>query len=298
VDDGERGAKVRDARSDDSGSPDEVTDVQPFDFLDIQNFKGLTALHLAAERGSPEITEALLDRNADMSIRDSEGRLPLHYAALQGHIEVAELLIDAGGDVDAIDSKDRTPFLYACVSGHLDLAKCLVDIHGADPHVVTGTGNNALHAACRVGHFNLIRWLIVEKRVDLYWSNDEDVKPIDYVDDERVDEVIGWWDEAQSGVAGDGKEKHMDVRGVGVDLLSVKIPTSSPSRIENEKGNSSQEGEDEEGGEIGGGHEGRRNSRTHVTEADLEVEEEPEEYDDVDDVEEEEVGGGIISPME
>ena len=47
----------------------------------IQNKKGRTVLHLAADQSDGSLIDALLDAGADMTIKDEEGRTALHLAA-------------------------------------------------------------------------------------------------------------------------------------------------------------------------------------------------------------------------
>ena len=44
---------------------------------------GITALHLAAEDGALEVAEVLLDRRADVEVRDLQGGTALHYVVDQ-----------------------------------------------------------------------------------------------------------------------------------------------------------------------------------------------------------------------
>ncbi|KAK4466852.1 ankyrin repeat-containing domain protein [Cladorrhinum samala] len=72
----------------------------------------VTALHLAA-RGSPACARVLLARGADLNARDGQGRTPMHWAAEFGSVQVVEMLLDAGADADAgcaeEDDQDRLP---------------------------------------------------------------------------------------------------------------------------------------------------------------------------------------------
>ncbi|KAJ4484817.1 ankyrin [Lentinula edodes] len=53
---------------------------------------GYTPLHLACDRGNPEIARFLLSRGADTSIKDPDDMTPLELAQTAGHENIVELL--------------------------------------------------------------------------------------------------------------------------------------------------------------------------------------------------------------
>jgi len=94
---------------------------------------GMTALHLAVERGNAELAAFLIDKGADIDARDREGAGPLHYAAAIGHLAVAALLVEKGAQVSASDDGSAQPIHEAAMSGNVAVARLLLD-HGADPN--------------------------------------------------------------------------------------------------------------------------------------------------------------------
>ena len=70
---------------------------------------GRTPLHGAALHSRTEITELLIDNDADVNSRDVFAVTPLHLAVLGGHKEIAELLIDAGASVNVKNKNGNTP---------------------------------------------------------------------------------------------------------------------------------------------------------------------------------------------
>lgn len=48
--------------------------------------QGMTALHLAAKRGHPELVDILLSHGADVTAQDAEARKPLCAASLKNHL--------------------------------------------------------------------------------------------------------------------------------------------------------------------------------------------------------------------
>ncbi len=86
------------------GAADELArllDANP-DLIDARggNFWGRTALHMAAWRNRAGCVRLLLDRGADVRIRDyGDNAHALHFAAEAADLEVVRLLVEAGADV-------------------------------------------------------------------------------------------------------------------------------------------------------------------------------------------------------
>jgi len=77
--------------------------------LEVADFQGWTALHLAASYGKVKCVERLLDEGAEPSPVDIYGCTPLHFAGNCEGTEVMQLLLDAGADVNAVNQALRTP---------------------------------------------------------------------------------------------------------------------------------------------------------------------------------------------
>ena len=68
--------------------------------LDWQNYKGRTALMLAASTGQPKAIAFLVRKGADVNHSDDEGNSPLIFASRDGHEESTRLLVRFGAFVD------------------------------------------------------------------------------------------------------------------------------------------------------------------------------------------------------
>src|SRR5438876_637718 len=107
----------------------------------------LTALMLAAGRGSTQMVGKLLAAGADVHVVDSTmGASALHFAAQSGVVDIAQLLLDAGAFINlqsatvgltplitAIWAK-QTPLLVACFLRLGAIARALIAA-GADPRI-------------------------------------------------------------------------------------------------------------------------------------------------------------------
>lgn len=72
--------------------------------------EGLGLIHWAADRNATEILRFLLDKNADVNLKDSDGQTALHYASSCGNSECIEILLKHGADKELIDLAGMTCF--------------------------------------------------------------------------------------------------------------------------------------------------------------------------------------------
>lgn len=79
---------------------------------------GLTALHVAAQRGWKSGVVTLLQAGADVDAEaTANGATPLHLAAERGHVAVLQHLLAYGARVDVCDHTGATPLVVAVRSG-------------------------------------------------------------------------------------------------------------------------------------------------------------------------------------
>jgi ankyrin repeat protein len=90
--------------------------------LNIKNIDGLAPLHMAASEGRPcrccDVVKLLLERGADPNTQNKDGDTPLHWAAHEGHDDVVKLLLVYGADPAVKDEYGRTPLDLARAEGH------------------------------------------------------------------------------------------------------------------------------------------------------------------------------------
>lgn len=83
-------------------------------FIDAPKGGGWHALTEAVWRGYRETVVLLLERGADINIKDTNGgKTPLMVAMLFGHKDIAILLLEKGADMDAQDNNGRTALEFA-----------------------------------------------------------------------------------------------------------------------------------------------------------------------------------------
>lgn len=91
-----------------------------------------TPLHFAAGYNRLDVATFLIERGADVHIKDKGGLVPLHNACSYGHYEIVQLLLSKGASVNVTDLWKFTPLHEAAAKGKSDIVKLLL-AHGADP---------------------------------------------------------------------------------------------------------------------------------------------------------------------
>ena len=96
--------------------------------VDVFDHEGRSALHLAAEFGSIEVCEALLNKNAFINSKAKTGWTSLHYAAMQGFTALVEYLIKKhNATIDSltmvIDFKSHFSTYYSFLKHSLKVIK-------------------------------------------------------------------------------------------------------------------------------------------------------------------------------
>lgn len=70
-------------------------------------------LFYAAIKNKIGLAKYLLDRGANIELRNGDGATPLHIAAAFDSLQVATLLLDRGADINTGDENQYTPLYYA-----------------------------------------------------------------------------------------------------------------------------------------------------------------------------------------
>ncbi len=101
-----------------------------------------TALIKAAEGGSIERLELLLERGADKTLIDSSGDTALRTALNWSHPEAARYLAQKGSDLTAANRWGESALLHAIEKSQPDNVTLLLE-HGADPNFVSESARSA-----------------------------------------------------------------------------------------------------------------------------------------------------------
>jgi len=105
-----------------------------------------TPLHSASRYGAFEAARFLLDRGADMNVKDESRNTPLHLASIFRHDEIVDLLIQHKADVNILNVQGQAPLHLASLYGNPESIKLLLE-GGAKINIRDADGNTPLHIA-------------------------------------------------------------------------------------------------------------------------------------------------------
>ena len=119
---------------------------------DINNpvLGGLTLLHLAASSDTPEFIVELVNKSADIKVKDKDGNTALHIAASVNKQENIAKLVKMGAGTEAKNNQGMTPLHLAAMMGITDAITALLKM-GANVEAKSSDGNTSLHLAALKG---------------------------------------------------------------------------------------------------------------------------------------------------
>ncbi|KXJ71500.1 hypothetical protein RP20_CCG020406 [Aedes albopictus] len=169
---------------------------------DVELYGGFAPLHVAIEGDQRHIVQLLIEKGADVNIRDAklnfdtpisakpplqfslfgnkgaediiikgnvnigalthENCTPLHLACLNGHKEIVEILIRRKANIDALALENSTPLHLACLNGHKEVVEILIK-EKANVDTLDERKLTPLHFACHKGHKEVVEVLIREE---------------------------------------------------------------------------------------------------------------------------------------
>ncbi|KAL7794329.1 ankyrin repeat-containing domain protein [Trichoderma ceciliae] len=122
--------------------------------------KRVTALHLAAQFGSPGLTSALLEDKYNPNSPDSDHQTPLLWATRKGHEDVVNLLIDAHANLEVRDKEQSaTPLIWAARNGYENIVSLLLQ-RGADVNARDHSERTPLSLASFYKHKSVVQLLL------------------------------------------------------------------------------------------------------------------------------------------
>ena len=113
----------------------------------------------AAEKKDANQVRALLKRNSDLNVAQTDGMTALHWAVYHDDTDLVRLLVEAGADVKAVNRYGVPPLSIACMNGNGRIVEILLDA-GVDPNTTLSGGETALMTAARTGRMGPVRALL------------------------------------------------------------------------------------------------------------------------------------------
>ncbi|MDR2601546.1 MAG: ankyrin repeat domain-containing protein [Spirochaetaceae bacterium] len=151
---------------------------------------GVSSLHFSVREKRSGWTRLLLERRADVNIKNTVGTTPLHEAAVIGDVETMRQLINAGADVNGQDGQGNTPMHLAIPpSAHQQALELLLSSK-ANPNLRDGRGDSPLHVVISLRREIPVIEILLRGGADVSVHNIEGKTPLYTAVEEKAVELI------------------------------------------------------------------------------------------------------------
>jgi ankyrin repeat protein/tetratricopeptide (TPR) repeat protein len=138
---------------------------------------GKRPVHIAAEKGHPEVITTLHAAGADMNAPDRDGKRPVHIAAEKGHPEAITTLHAAGADINQENDEFETALYIAAKKGKVEVVQALIEAGADIDRLCKKKEQPAISAAAKQGHTKVVS-VLIEAKADIHKLNDYGRSPI------------------------------------------------------------------------------------------------------------------------
>ena len=146
---------------------------------DLTNFKGATALNLAASGGYLPCVQYLLKIGSKHF--DARHKTPLQYAVMKGHLDVVKYVMNSYSDMYSLTPSQSSPLLVATQYNQLNIVKYFIEEKKFDPFIsVDEDGHTLLHLAIYRGNTKMVKYFIEDLKLNYMCRNQKQLCPLHY----------------------------------------------------------------------------------------------------------------------
>ncbi|KAL4905005.1 hypothetical protein BDW74DRAFT_168138 [Aspergillus multicolor] len=142
---------------------------------------------IRAEEDWTGVVEFLIQKGAEVGLRDKSGKTALHKAVVAGSADLVELLIQNGASVDDADDLGHSALHLCVVSESLEAMEVLLR-YDADVNLRDGRGHTVLHLAAQYGWVDAVDPLL-ENGADTTITDEDGLTPMQVAKEEGADGV-------------------------------------------------------------------------------------------------------------
>ncbi|MDR2490364.1 MAG: ankyrin repeat domain-containing protein [Spirochaetaceae bacterium] len=158
--------------------------------FNLRGSDGISSLHFSVREKRTGWTELLLEKRADVNIKNTAGTTPLHEAAMIGDIETMRRLIAAGADVNGQDGQGNTAMHLAVPAAVHQQALDLLLRNRANPNLRDGRGDSPLHVVISLHREAAIAGALLQGGSDVSIHNIEGKTPLFTAIEEKANDII------------------------------------------------------------------------------------------------------------
>ena len=147
------------------GSISALLSIKDIEINSKADWRGYTALHLAASEGKLDILKLLLDHGADINATNATGKTALTLGVVccpwEKYTQVVRILVEKGTDIESVDNDGNTALMVAAkhTNQPLEAIEIIFDM-GAKRSVKNFAGQTALMIAAACGNDLVVEWLL------------------------------------------------------------------------------------------------------------------------------------------
>lgn len=143
------------------------------------------ALLRNAYGGTPESVQEVLNKGANMRVRDRDGSTPLHFAVSGRRPKNVAVLLANDADVEADENWGTRALHLALISGHsaetsgtAEILDLLINVGKADVNAENGWGRTPLYLAARSGDVYAVNLLLSRAGINVHPQNADEGTPL------------------------------------------------------------------------------------------------------------------------
>ncbi len=130
------------------------------DWINQTDSRGSSPLLLATYHGFHNLSQLILNHQADINAQDKVGNTALMGVCFKHHNDIAKMLIDRGADINATNNMGANALIYCAQFNNEEIAQLLLD-KGADKNLKDENGHTAADHA-RLQGLNSLALIIEE----------------------------------------------------------------------------------------------------------------------------------------
>lgn len=147
-----------------------------------------TPLHYSVNLNNIQIINKLLNnKNTNINAQDRFGNTVLHYAILNNNIELFNLFIDKNINTNLWNIDGNIPLHIAIINNISNLDNL---IEKSNLNIQNNIGNCCVHYICKYKLYEQYRNILINKKINIYIKNNEDLTPLDYIKDKEQKKIF------------------------------------------------------------------------------------------------------------